>query len=77
MRITSVGPLALTALLVSCQGNESNTDTLAPPSILSSSIVSRDRIEGGTLIHTIPEHGISMRQDFSPRSGISRSAAEL
>jgi hypothetical protein len=47
---------------VSCQdANESNTDTLAPSSIApSSSIVSRDRVEGGTLVHTIPEHGITM-----------------
>ena len=61
MRITPVAvPLALAALLVSCQdATESNTDTLAPSSI-SPSIVFRDRIEGGTLIHTIPEHGISM-----------------
>jgi hypothetical protein len=60
MRIASVVPLALAALLVSCQdANESNTDPVAPSSI-SPSIVSRDRIEGGTLIHTIPEHGISM-----------------
>ena len=60
MRITPVIPLTLAALLVSCQNaNESNTDTLAPSSI-SPSIVSRERIEGGTLVHTIPEHGISM-----------------
>jgi hypothetical protein len=63
VRITPVAvPLTLAALLVSCQdANESNTDILAPSSIPpSSSIVLRDRIEGGTLIHTIPEHGISM-----------------
>jgi hypothetical protein len=62
MRITPVAvPLALAALLVSCQdATESNTDTLAPASIPPSSFVVRDRIVGGTLIHTIPEHGISM-----------------
>ena len=62
MRIASVVPLTFAALVMSCQDpNDSNTDTLAPSSIRpSSSIVSRDRIEGGTLVHTIPEHGISM-----------------
>jgi hypothetical protein len=62
MRFTPAVPLTLAALLVSCQdANESNTDTLAPSSIApSSSIVSRDRVEGGTLVHTIPEHGITM-----------------
>ena len=59
MRITSVVPLTLAALLVSCQdASEPNTDTLAPSSISPSALVFRDRIEGGTLIHTIPEHGI-------------------
>jgi hypothetical protein len=61
MRIASVVPLPLAALVLSCQdANESNTDTLAPSSTPSFSIVSRDRIEGGTLIHVIPEHGITM-----------------
>jgi len=46
-------------MLVSCQ-DESKTDPVAPSSTPSFSIVSRDRIEGGTLVHTFPDHGISM-----------------
>ena len=61
MRITLALPLTLAAFLVSCrEANEPNTDPLAPASIQPSSIVFRDRVEGGTLIHTIPEHGITM-----------------
>lgn len=62
MRITPVAvPLAVAALLVSCQDvNESNTDTLAPSSAPRSSVVFRDRIEGGFNFTVIPDLGISM-----------------
>jgi hypothetical protein len=61
MRIRSVVPLTLAALLVSCQdSDDTKSDLLAPSSAPLASEVFRERIEGGTLIHTMPEHGISM-----------------
>lgn len=61
MRLTSVVPLTLAALLASCQdSDDTKSDLLAPSSAPPASEVFRERIEGGTLIHTIPEHGISM-----------------
>lgn len=62
MRITPVAvPLALAAVLVSCQdATESSTDTLAPASIPPSSFVLRDRIEGGFTTQIFPEQGITL-----------------
>ncbi len=62
MRITPVAvPLALAALLVSCQdANESNTDPVAPSSATPSALVFHERIEGGYLFAIFPEHGITL-----------------